>query len=137
MTYKEIAQKLIELLESKEGLGFEWMFGTPKRFRSYPSGWVSFLRKEESGEASTSYHLYELVYEVGIADRSVDEDEAEMSVYDKVELVEEVIDGNPSLDGLVEDMPSPKRVYIEPYREGKDYAITIGRIVLTFKKWMK
>ncbi len=137
MTYKEIAQKLVELFSSREGLEFEWMIGLPKGFKSYPSGWVSFVRKEGGGEASTSGYLYELVYEVGVADRSVDEGEAEESVYEKVELIEEAVDSNPSLDGLVEELPTPKKVYIEPYKEGRDYAVTVGRVVFTFKKWMK
>jgi hypothetical protein len=74
----------------------------PSSITAYP-----FIAVKWTGgpvEASTSRkERYEIGFEIAIVDASAREDEAEKSVMSLVEKVDDVLDGNPTLDGLVDN----------------------------------
>lgn len=103
--YKEITQKILDLLQADPTLSGKvkrWHFGFPASVTAYPFIAVRWMGGPV--EASTSRkERYEIGFEIAVVDASVKEDEAEKSVMDMVEKVDNVLDGNPTLDGLVDD----------------------------------
>jgi len=140
--YKEITQKIIDLLKADADLSEpskikKYYFGVPvKPPDRYPTVYVQFDGRRATGKANIKQFLYELTFEVGIADRAVKEDDAEKSVYDKAEKVESVLRANPDLAGLVADTRSEWEIEVVRARE-EDYAISMARIFCTFQKWME
>ncbi|MCP8308684.1 MAG: hypothetical protein H3Z53_05315 [archaeon] len=140
MTYKEIIQKTIDLLKADENLSEpdkikKYYFGLPIRFDLYPFIYVQWSERKATGKASISQFEYELILEIGVADRSIDEDIAEKSVYDKIEYIENVLNSNPSLDGLVSDVKLPRSIEIVRMSD-RDYAVAFARLLHGARKWM-
>ncbi len=142
MTYiKDVVQKIIDLLQAGSGLSSpssikDYYFGAPKSPpKRYPVIYVQFNGREPTGVADISRFLYSLGVEVGIIDRKTNEDDAEKSVYDKIEAVETVLDAHPTLDGLVVKELEPRRVEVAHAVDG-DYAVTVGKIHASWRKWL-
>jgi len=140
LTYKEIIQKTIDLLKADENLSEpdkikKYYFGLPIRFDLYPFIYVQWSERKATGKASISQFEYELILEIGVADRSIDEDIAEKSVYDKIEYIENVLNSNPSLDGLVSDVKLPRSIEIVRMSD-RDYAVAFARLLHGARKWM-
>lgn len=141
MVYKEIVQKIIDLLKTDADLSEpskikKYYFGVPiKPPDRYPAIYVQFSDRKSTGKANIKQFLYNLTFEIGVADKAVKEDDAEKSVYDKIEKVENVLRGNSTLDGLVADNKLPWDVEIIRARE-EDYAVAMARIFSIFQKWM-
>lgn len=140
MVYKEIVEKVIELLKADSSLSepekvAKYYFGAPIGSTVYPYCYVQFVRKSATGISEITRFLYGLTFEIGFVDRNVDQDVAERSVYDKLERAEEVLDSNPTLDGLVEKEYEPREVAILRARE-EDYAVAYGQLFATWRRWM-
>ncbi len=140
MTYKEIVQKTIDLLKADENLLEpdkikRYYFGVPVRFDLYPFIYVQLNERRPSGKANVHQFEYDIILEIGIADRAVNEDDAEKSVYDKIEYIENVLNTNPSLDGLVSDVKLPKSIEIVRMSD-RDYAVAFARLFHDVRKWM-
>ncbi|NWG09035.1 MAG: hypothetical protein HXX80_01765 [Nitrososphaerales archaeon] len=140
--YKEITQKIIDLLKAHADLICptkikEYHFGAPVTFAKvrYPAIYVQFNGRRVSGKANVNQFLYDLVFEIGVADRSVKEDDAEKSVYDKAEAIDSVLRDNPTLDGLVSDMRLARDIEVVHATES-DYAVAIARVIHVARKWM-
>ncbi len=140
MTYKEIIQKVIDLLKADANLSEpdkikKYYFGIPIRFDLYPFIYVQWNERRATERGNISQFEYELILEIGIADKAVNEDIAEKSVYDKIEYIENVLNSNPSLDGLVSDVKLPRSVEIVRMSD-RDYAVAFVRLLHTVRKWM-
>jgi len=140
LTYKEIIQKVIDLLKADANLSEpdkikKYYFGIPIRFDLYPFIYVQWNERRATERGNISQFEYELILEIGIADKAVNEDIAEKSVYDKIEYIENVLNSNPSLDGLVSDVKLPRSVEIVRMSD-RDYAVAFVRILHTVRKWM-
>ena len=140
MTYKEIIQKVIDLLKADANLSEpdkikKYYFGIPIRFDLYPFIYVQWNERRATERANISQFEYELILEIGIADKAVNEDIAEKSVYDKIEYIESALNSNPSLDGLVSDVKLPRSVEIVRMSD-RDYAVAFVRLLHTVRKWM-
>ncbi|MCP8316518.1 MAG: hypothetical protein H3Z51_06625 [archaeon] len=140
MTYKEIIQKVLDLLKADENLSEpdkikKYHFGLPIHLDLYPFIYVQWNERRATGKANISQFEYELILEIGVADRSIDEDIAEKSVYDKIEYIESELNGNPSLDGLVSDVKLPRSVEIVRMSD-RDYAVAFARLLHAVRKWM-
>ncbi|MEM3708826.1 MAG: hypothetical protein QXF43_04200 [Nitrososphaerales archaeon] len=139
---KDIVQKIIDLLKADSDLSYpdkikEYHFGAPITFAKirYPSIYVQFNSRKYSGKANVNQFLYDLIFEIGIADRSVKEDEAEKSVYDKAEIIDNILSNNPSLDGLVANISLPREIEIV-HASSEDYAVAIARLYYIARKWI-
>jgi len=140
LTYKEIIQKVIDLLKADANLSEpdkikKYYFGIPIRFDLYPFIYVQWNERRATERGNISQFEYELILEIGIADKAVNEDIAEKSVYDKIEYIENVLNSNPSLDGLVSDVKLPRSVEIVRMSD-RDYAVAFVRLLHTVRKWM-
>ncbi|MCP8307954.1 MAG: hypothetical protein H3Z53_02340 [archaeon] len=140
MTYKEIVQKTIDLLKADANLSEpdkikKYYFGVPIRLDLYPFIYVQWNERRATGKANISQFEYELILEIGVADRAVNEDIAEKSVYDKIEYIENTLNSNPSLDGLVSDVKLPKSIEIVRMSD-KDYAVAFVRLLHAVRKWI-
>ena len=138
LVHKEIIQKVIDLLKVDSNLLEnsiikKYYFGVPLKFLDYPSIWVQLNERRETGRNALNQVLYDYVIEVGVIDRAINEDDAEKSVYDKLELVEAILDDNPTLAGLVDDIKPAKGIEIIHASES-DYAISIGRLLFSARK---
>ena len=135
--YKEIVQKIIDILKSNPDLSSvkEYHFSSPINFKRYPFIYVQFEGRKYSGKANLNNFLYDLIFEIGVADRSVKEDEAEKSVYDKVEAIDNSLNNNPSLDGLVSDIKLSRDIEIVHASES-DYAVALARVIHVARKWI-
>ena len=138
--YQNIVQKIIDRLKGATGLveGTDinkYYFGAPVRIQAYPATYVQFVRREPNGIADTQKFGYILTFEIGVIDRHVDEDTAEKSVYDKINLIDAELDkaSNLSLDGLVEETRLSRSLEVIHAIEGSgkkggDHAITYARM---------
>ena len=103
--YKEIVEKILNLLQADATLSQtvkKWYFGFPPNPTQFPYIAVKFRGSRVRVE--TSYkERYEMDFEILVVDTSMKEDDAEKSVMSLVETVDNVLDGNPTLDGLVDD----------------------------------
>jgi len=140
LTYKEIVQKTIDLLKADANLSEpdkikKYYFGVPIRLDLYPFIYVQWNERRATGKANISQFEYELILEIGVADRAVNEDIAEKSVYDKIEYIENTLNSNPSLDGLVSDVKLPKSIEIVRMSD-KDYAVAFVRLLHAVRKWI-
>jgi hypothetical protein len=102
--YKEICQKILDLLKADETLSAKvkgWYFGFPETFQVYPAVAVEW-RGGPVEVFTTVKERCEIRFEIAVFDANVKEDEAEKSVMDLTERVSEVLGGNPTLDGLVD-----------------------------------
>ena len=139
--YKAIVQKIIDLLKANTNLSEpssirKWYFGIPVKPIGYPFGYVQWNgRNPASGRHSFGRFHYDLSFEIGISDRSVNEDDAEKSVYDKIGYVEDVLNSNPTLGGLVESEPQPREITIQ-HISLQDYAVAVARIFHHTRKWI-
>ena len=141
MTYKDIIQKVIDLLEADANLSEpdkirKYYFGLPTRFDLYPFIYVQWNERKATGKANISQLEYDLILEIGIADKAINEDDAEKSVYDKIEHIENVLNNNPSLDGLVSDVKLPRSIEIIRMTD-RDYAVAFARVLHSVRKWMQ
>lgn len=137
---KEITQKIIDLLKANENLSepnkiAKYYFGIPKRIEYYPIIYVQLNSREYAGKADINRFLYSLKYEIGIVDRQVNEDDAEKSVYDKIEHIEVVLDANPTLDNLVIKELEPREIRILRAVE-EDFAIAWAQIFASWRVWL-
>jgi hypothetical protein len=135
--YKEIVQKLIDVLKASPDLANvkDYYFSSPISFKRFPFIYVQLNGRRFSGKANVNQFLYDLIIEIGIADKAIKEDEAEKSVYDKIETIDDALNSNPSLDGLVSDMKMPRDFEIVHALEG-DYSIALAKIIHVARKWI-
>ena len=103
--YKEITQKILDLLKADQTLNQtikKWYFGFPPTPTQYPFvavRWVGGPVTVMTGRKER----YQISFEITVVDSSQKEDVAEKSVMDLVEKIDDVLDNNPTLDGLVDD----------------------------------
>ncbi|OYT55910.1 MAG: hypothetical protein B6U77_00775 [Candidatus Hecatellales archaeon ex4484_218] len=103
--FKEVTQKILDLLQADATLNQtvkKWYFGFPVEAFAYPFiavRWVGGPVTVMTG----SKERYEINFEIGVVCSSQKEDEAEKQVMDLVEKIDEILDNNPTLDGLVDD----------------------------------
>lgn len=142
MTYiKDMVQKYIDLLKAQTGLEEpsdikKYHFGAPKKTPTrYPVIYVQLDERTYSGESDINRYLYDHRFEIGVMDRVVREDDAEKSVYDKIELIDTVLDANPTLDGLAVDQSLPRDYTVVHATEG-NYALAFARITDVKRKWL-
>jgi hypothetical protein len=135
--YKEIVSKIIDILKSNPNLSSvkEYYFSSPISFKRFPFIYVQLNGRRYSGKANVNQFLYDLIIEIGIADKAIKEDEAEKSIYDKIEAIDDALNNNPSLDGLVSDMMMPRDIEIIHAFEG-DYSIALAKIIHVARKWI-
>jgi hypothetical protein len=140
--YVELVEKIIAVLKAHPELASpgrvrRYHFGAPRvEPVEYPYIYVQWSRQEPADPATTRGFLYNLAFEIGVADRSAREDEAERRVYRLVEAVQEALKANPTLDGLVENHPAPVEVGpIERFRVGDRYAVTSVPLTYVRRVW--
>ncbi len=131
---REITQKILAILKDDETLKTEvkqFHFGVPTKYQVFPLVYV----KRVGGPISPvtgSKKQQEIDYHVVIIDRNVDGSEAEERVNNLSDRVEEVLDGNTTLDGLVRDSRFT-REESESVIHG-DYAVVGSRLTLQTTK---
>ncbi|MCL4436141.1 MAG: hypothetical protein M1503_10165 [Thaumarchaeota archaeon] len=151
MTYRQIVQKIIDSLnadasmkdaEQAGGPGsagmMKWHFGRPVNLSGLPTpfGYVQFNGRDATGHSNVSQILYDLRFEIGIVDQAAVEDDAEKSVYDKIESVETVLLADKTLGGLVDDegkTPYAVQVFDVP---SKNYARRLIALNYVARRWM-
>ena len=151
MTYRQIVQKIIDSLnadasmkdaEQSGGPGsagmMKWHFGRPVNLSGLPTpfGYVQFNGRDATGHSNVSQTLYDLRFEIGIVDQAAVEDDAEKSVYDKIESVETVLLADKTLGGLVDDegkTPYAVQVFDVP---SKNYARRLIALNYVARRWM-
>ncbi len=151
MTYRETVQKIIDIFNADTGLKdaeqiggpgsagiMKWYFGRPTRISGLttPLGYVQWNGREAAGPKNISQILYNLKFEIGIIDQAAVEDDAEKSIYDKVESVENVLLGNKTLDGLVDDEgKTPITIQVFDI-SANNYARRLAALQYIARKWM-
>ncbi|MEM3386273.1 MAG: hypothetical protein QXN08_01175 [Nitrososphaerales archaeon] len=136
MVYAELVHKYIEVMRSNPTLKdvAAYHFGIPFTAYRYPLIYVQWLGKEYSGRSDLHRFQYILRFEIGVIERHASEDEAEKTIYRLIEGVEEALNSNPTLDGLVENEPEPRVIEVARGSE-QDYALAWARIIDLKKVW--
>lgn len=136
--YKEIVQKIIDLLSADQALAKpsvirEYYFGRPAKLQRFPCIYVEF----EGGPVSSMgiggvSKRKDHNYRVTVAHRLTKEDVAEKFVYDKAEAIETNIKTNKTLEDVV---TSAVVVDIRRIDELLDYSLKQVRVTIkTFKQ---
>lgn len=131
---KEIALKIIELLQADPDLGFDWFFEPPVRAPRFPYGWVDFVGGEvEQHTAEEDLHRWR--FRVVIVNRKrADTDETEKAVMDYTEKAVSILKSHRRLDGLVEDL-AVERIEGDYARTGEGNLIGTA-VTLLVKTWL-
>jgi len=139
LVYTEIVEKYIDVMRThpalKETLGITYHFGAPITAHRYPLIYVQWLGREYGGRSDLHRFQYNLRFEIGVIERHVASDEAEKELYRLIEAVEEALNSNPTLDGLVEDEPEPRVIEVMRGSE-QDYTLALARIIDVKKVWL-
>ena len=135
--YKEITQKLLDLLEANADFKAavkEYYFGqraiNDPRVR-YPHAFADMDRDDVKPFVGKEKH--EMYYFVGIAHRHVDKDVALKFVQDKAEKIQNILNANPTLGGLVEESYFVPSVIID-WVPTRDYTVVGARLTLYVRK---
>ena len=134
--YKEIVEKIIELLKADSELAEpskirRYFFGYPPKPTVYPFISVRWAGGPVSQE-SAGKERYEMRFEILIVDQSPSEDQAERSVMDKAERVDDVLEADVTLGGLVDY--SRVTDYASESVVAGSYSIVGARVTLTAYK---
>ena len=133
--YKEIVQKIIDLLKADANLAKpsvikEYFFGRPEPWppSKLPCIYVEFeggpIRSMGIGDATKRYDHN---YRVTVVHRLTKEDAAEKFVYDKAEAVEANIKTNKTLDDLVTSAAAVETLRID---DPLDYSLKQVRVTI-------
>ena len=134
---REITQKILDLLKEDETLKAkvkQFHFGVPTKYQVFPLIYVKRVGGPIS-PATGSKKQHEIDYHVVVIDRHVDGVEAEESVNNLSDRVEEVLDENPTIGGLVRDSRFT-REESESIIHG-DYAVVGTRLTLQTTKLLQ
>ena len=137
MVYREIVEKYIDVMRSNPSLRevAAYHFGAPLTVHQYPSIYVQWLGREFSGRSDLHRFQYSLRFEIGVIMRHAVAEEAEKRLYSLVEAIDDALNANPTLDGLVEGEPEPRSVEVLRGSE-QDYALALARIIDVKKVWL-
>lgn len=151
MVYRQVVQKIIDELNSDsvtkdaEQTGspgsagvIKWHFGRPVDLSGLPTpfGYVQWNGREATASRSVEKILYDLRFEVGVVDQAAVEDDAEKSIYDKVESVESVLLSDKTLGGLVDDTGRvPYSIVVLDVPAGS-YARRLAVLNYVARRWM-
>ena len=129
--------KYIDVMRSNPDLKgvAAYHFGAPINPYQYPLVYVHWLGREYSGRSDLHRFQYNLKFEIGVITRHAVAEEAEKELYRLVEAIENVLNANPTLDGLVEEEPEPRSVEVMRGSE-QEYAVALARIIDVKKVWL-
>jgi len=135
--YKQITQKILDLLEANADFKAdvkEYYFGQraidDPRVR-YPHAFADMDRDDVKPFVGKEKH--EMSYFVGITHRHPDKDVTLKFVQDKAEKIQNILNANPTLDGLVEESYFVPSVIID-WVPTRDYTVVGARLTLYARK---
>ena len=136
-TYREITQKVLDLLEADADFKAdvkEYYFGqraiNDPRVR-YPHAFADMDRDDVKPFVGKEKH--EMFYFVGVTEKHPDKDVALKFVQDKAEKIQNILNANPTLDGLVEESYFVPSVIID-WVPTRDYTVVGARLTLYTRK---
>ena len=136
-TYKEITQKILDLLEADADFKAdvkEYYFGqraiNDPRVK-YPHVFADMDRDDVRPFVGKEKH--EMFYFVGVTEKHPDKDVALKFVQDKAEKIQNILNANPTLDGLVEESYFVPSVIID-WVPTRDYTVVGARLTLYTRK---
>ena len=137
MLYKEIIQKILDLLGANEGFKAdvkEYYFGQraidDPRVR-YPHVFADMDRDDVKPFVGKEKH--EMFYFVGITEKHADKDVALKFVQDKAEKIQNILNANPTLGGLVEESYFVPSMIID-WVPTEGYTVVGARLTLYARK---
>ena len=122
---KEIQTKIIDLLKAEHTFVVKTIyFGLPIKVLDYPYAAVVWASSQGPNVEQTTKlrSVHRVDFAIQVVHRSRVIGEAEKTVEDLIEIAHEVLFGNPTLDGLVEDSYPVEVQPTEPVVQ-EDYAI--------------
>src|SRR3990170_1057390 len=133
---KDSVQKILDIIDASadatlSGIPTEsFLFGAPKTPPSrLPAIYCQFNGLTPTGKGDVAKWLYVAEFEVGIIDSDTREDNAEKSVYDKIEAVFTALDTDETLSGNMDsDKVEPRPVTVDHLMDKQDYAFTVAKI---------
>ncbi len=136
-TYKEITQKILDLLEANVDFKAdvkEYYFGQraidDPRVK-YPHVFADMDRDDVKPFVGKEKH--EMFYFVGVTQKHADKDVALKFVQDKAEKIQNILNANPTLDGLVEESYFVPSVIID-WVPTRGYTVVGARLTLYARK---
>ena len=132
-TYKEITQKILDLLEANADFKAavkEYYFGqraiNDPRVK-YPHVFADMDRDDVRPFVGKEKH--EMFYFVGVTQKHADKDAALKFVQDKAEKIQNILNANPTLGGLVEESHFVPSVIID-WVPTRSYTVVGARLTL-------
>ena len=135
--YKEIVQKILDLLEADADFKAavkEYYFGQraidDPRVK-YPHAFADMDRDDVNPFVGKEKH--EMYYFVGVVERHPNKDVALKFVQNKAEKIQNILNANPTLNGLVEESYFVPSVIID-WVPTRDYTVVGARLTLYARK---
>ena len=137
MSLNDIVDKLITILKAAGTLSSikEWHKGEPPegRWAGFPLAWVEWNGGPIIAASHASDKKYEDSFFIAVIHKADNEDVAEVMTMTLIEAIEEVIEGNPTLDGLVDVAIPSMREKVKEFRG--DQSLVAAR--LTVKSYQR